>query len=59
VSPNRRHFGNVRRLPSGSYQTTQWHEGRRHIAPETFRQKADAQAFLDAVSSAVGRNEWS
>ena len=58
VSSNRRHFGNVRRLPSGKYQASYWHEGRRHIARETFKQKADAHAFLDAVSAAIGRSDW-
>ncbi len=58
MSSNRRHFGNVRRLPSGKYQASYWHEGRRHIAPETFKQRADAHAFLDAVSAAIGRSDW-
>ena len=58
MTPSRRHFGNVRKLPSGWYQASYWHEGRRHIAPETFQQKADAHAFLDAVSATIGRNDW-
>jgi hypothetical protein len=29
VTSSRRHFGNVRRLPSGWYQASYWHEGRR------------------------------
>ncbi len=31
---------------------------RRHIAPQTFRSKADANAFLDAVSASIGRGDW-
>jgi integrase len=58
VTPSRRHFGNVRRLPSGYFQASYWHEGRRHIAAQTFNQKADAHAFLDAVSAAIGRSDW-
>jgi hypothetical protein len=45
-------------LPSGKYQASYWHEGRRHIAPETFKQKADAHPFLDAVSASIGRSDW-
>ena len=58
MTPSRRHFGNVRRLPSGYFQASYWHEGRRHIAAQTFSQKADAHAFLDAVSAAIGRSDW-
>jgi integrase len=58
VTPSRRHFGNVRRLPSGYFQASYWHEGRRHIAAQTFSQKADAHAFLDAVAAAIGRSDW-
>ena len=58
MTPSRRHFGNVRRLPSGHYQASYWHEGRRHIAAQTFSQKADAHAFLDAVSASIGRSDW-
>ena len=58
MTGNRRHFGNVRRLPSGLYQANYWHDGRRHIAPKTFAQKAEANAFLDAVSASIGRGDW-
>jgi hypothetical protein len=50
VSARRRHFGHVRRFASGRYQGAYWHEGRRHVAPRTFNSRADANAFLDAVS---------
>ena len=58
MTKNRRHFGNVRRLPSGLYQASYWHDGRRHIAPQTFTQRADANAFLDAASAGIRRGEW-
>ncbi len=55
---NRRHFGSVRRLPSGLHQASYWHDGRRHIAPRTFAQRADANAYLDATSAAIRRGDW-
>ena len=58
MTGKRRHFGNVRRFPSGQYQASYWHDGRRHVAPTTFPSKADANAFLDAVSASMGRGEW-
>lgn len=35
----KRHFGNVRRLPSGRFQASSWHLGRRHVADRTFATK--------------------
>ena len=58
MTASRRHFGHVRRFPSGRYQASYWHEGRRHIAPQTFQSKADANAFLDAVSASIGKGDW-
>ncbi len=58
MSSNRRHFGNVRRLPSGRWQASYWWEGARHIADRTFRTKADGQLFLDGVSATITRGEW-
>jgi integrase len=55
---SRRHFGNVRKLPSGRYQASHWHEGRRYVAPDTFDAKADANAWLDLVHSEVLRGHW-
>ena len=54
----RRHFGNVRKLPSGRYQASYWHEGLRHIAPETFAAKADALAHLANVETDLRRGAW-
>jgi integrase len=58
VTASRRHFGNVRRFPSGRYQAAYWYDGRRHIAPTTFASKADANAFLDGASASIGRGDW-
>jgi len=58
MTGNRRHFGSVRKLPSGRYQASYWHDGLRHIAPNTFKSRADAYAFLDSVSSSIHRGDW-
>jgi integrase len=58
MTGRRRHFGNVRRFPSGRYQAAYWYDGRRHVAPTTFASKADANAFLDSVSASIGRGDW-
>jgi integrase len=58
MTASRRHFGNVRRLPSGRYQASYWWEGARHIAARTFKTKADAYLFLDGVSARIMGGEW-
>ena len=58
MSSNRRHFGNVRKLPSGRFQASYWWEGARHIADRTFKTKAEAHQFLDVISSSITRGEW-
>jgi integrase len=55
---NRRHFGNVRKLPSGHYQASYWHEGQRHTALVTFKTKADALAYLATVETDLRRGAW-
>ena len=57
-APQRRHFGSVRKLPSGRYQARYWHAGGRHIAPDTFATKADALAWLSRSEADIGRAEW-
>ena len=54
----RRHFGSVRKLRSGRYQASYWHEGIRHIAPQTFAAKADALAYLSVTETNLLRGEW-
>jgi integrase len=51
-------FGNVRRLPSGRYQASYWHEAERHIADHTFTFKADADAWIASVQTDIGRGQW-
>ena len=46
---SKRHFGSVRRLPSGRYQATNWHDGQRQLADQTFATKGDALAHLASV----------
>ena len=47
MTSRRRHFGTVRKLPSGRWQARYYdHAGRRHTAPRTFPAKADAFAYL-------------
>jgi integrase len=55
---NRRHFGSVRKLPSGRYQASYWHEGARHVAPDTFTAKADALAYLSSIETGIRRGGW-
>ncbi len=55
MSSNRRHFGSIRRLPSGRYQASYWHDGVRHVADETFAAKADALSFLSNVETDLAR----
>ncbi len=54
----RRHFGSVRRLPSGRYQASYWHHGERHNAPDTFAAKADALAHLSCIEADIRRGAW-
>ena len=51
----RRHFGSVRRLPSGRWQATYWHLGRRHLGTVTFKTKGDALAWLSSVETDIRR----
>lgn len=55
---SRRNFGNARKLPSGRYRASYWHEGVRHTAPGTFAAKADAQAWLAGAETDLVRGSW-
>jgi len=55
---SRRHFGSVRKLTSGRWQASCWLQGRRHVAPVTFRAKGDALAWLSAVETDIRRGCW-
>lgn len=54
----RRHFGSVRKLPSGRYQASYWHLAERHLAPEMFVSKSDAQRWLSNIETAIHKGEW-
>jgi integrase len=54
----RRQFGTIRKRPSGRWQAFYWHQGTKHYAPNTFKTKADASAFLDNVHTDITRGGW-
>ncbi len=54
----KRHFGSVRRLPSGRYQASYRHEGLRQIAGQTFVTKEDAFAHLSSIETDLRRGTW-
>ena len=58
-SPTRyRHFGSVRQLKSsGRYQASYWNHGRQ-LAPDTFKFKADALAWLASMETDIRRGTW-
>lgn len=51
-------FGNVRKLPSGRYQASYWHQGKRYTGPKTYDTKADADAWLATQRTAVLQGGW-
>jgi len=51
-------FGMVRRLPSGRYQASYYHDGRRHNGPRTYPSKADANAWLAVQQAAIVTGDW-
>jgi integrase len=55
---SKRHFGSVRRLPSGRYQASYWHEGMRQTANQTFATKGDALAHLATIETDLRRGAW-
>jgi integrase len=55
---SRRTFGSTRKLPSGQWQASYWHEGARHVAPWTFETKADAARWLSATHNDLSRGQW-
>jgi len=53
----RRHFGTVRKRPSGRWQAVYWYEGGLHSAG-TFAAKADALARLSTIEADFRRGAW-
>ena len=47
----KRTFGSTRKLPSGRYQASYWHDGEQFTGPKTFDTKADANTFLSETES--------
>lgn len=55
----RRHdFGTVRKLASGHYQAFYRAGGERYVAPQTYRAKADAKAWLHSQATDRARGTW-
>lgn len=54
----RAHFGSVRKLPSGRYQASYWHNATRHIGSDTFKTKGDAHAWLSEVETDIRKGAW-
>ena len=54
---SRRHFGTVRKRPSGRWQAVYSHEGALHSAG-TFTSKADAHARLSIIEADLRRGAW-
>lgn len=56
---NRRHFGRIRKLPSGRYQARYpGPDGVLRPAPDTFARKRDAQDWLANKQSEIARGDW-
>lgn len=59
MAPGRRRYGRVRQLPSGRWQARYpGPDGRDRPAPETFDSKGDAERWLNAVETDIGRGKW-
>ncbi len=56
--PARRHFGSIRKLPSGRYQASYWHLAVHHTAPRTFISKGDAQTWLCNIEIRIHQGDW-
>ncbi len=54
---SRRHFGTVRKRPSGRWQAVYWQDGALHSAG-TFTAKADALARLSTMEADLRRGAW-
>ncbi len=52
----RRTFGGIRKLPSGRYQSTYTHQGKRYS--QTFPFKADASAYLSLAQTRIMGGDW-
>src|SRR6266436_2159023 len=54
-----RHFGNIRKLPSGRYQARyRGPDGILRSAPHTFTRKGDAARWLTFMEAEINRGDW-
>ncbi len=54
-----RHFGNIRKLPSGRYQARyRGPDGKLRSAPETFERKSDASRWLSFKDAEISQGDW-
>lgn len=54
-----RHFGNIRKLPSGRYQARyRGPDGKLRSAPRTFARKGDAARWLTFIEAEISRGDW-
>lgn len=59
MARGRRRFGRVRQLPSGRWQARYpGPDGRDRPAPRTFPTKGDAERWLAAAETDIGRGQW-
>jgi hypothetical protein len=59
MAPRRRHFGRIRRLPSGRWQARYpGPDGVLRPAPHTFRTKGDATAWLSCTETELRSGDW-
>ena len=55
----KRHFGAVRKLPSGRWQVRYYSpDGLRRAAPETFERKGDAARWLAELETEIAKGQW-
>jgi len=53
-----RSFGNIRKLPSGRYQTRYRHLGKQIPADSTFANQTDARRWLATIEADMFRGVW-
>jgi hypothetical protein len=54
-----RHFGNIRKLPSGRHQARyRGPDGQMRSAPSTFGRKTDAALWLSVKQAEIARGDW-
>jgi hypothetical protein len=54
----RRGWGRARKLPSGRWQASYVHDLVRHTAPDTFKERTDAEGWLADGRRLINQNVW-